>query len=430
MNDYCKDTLNNGLRVITVEMPHLHSAEMVFYVGVGGRHEDPGLAGISHFLEHMLFRSTAEYPSSLHLEQAFEMIGGMVNASTDIETTCYHSRIHPGRIDEGIALFASMIQRPLFRELEIERRIVLEEALEDLNEEGEDINCDNLTASLLWPDSPLSLPTVGTSETIGRIGVAHLQRHHETFYTPANSVLVVAGRIRRGDVAAAAERHFGGWRRTPPPLPALWHPDGAPDRAQTAWVRDSDSQVSLQLAFRTPGRQNDLAVPLRVVRRLLSWGGTSRLMLRLRERLGLTYHVEANLSLFAECGCLSVDLAIAPENLVPALGETLAILKELCQEPVGAEELERAVRSYLYDLEFSRDHPDDLAIRYGWGELVGYLRTLEEDRRDIAAIEPESLLRAARTVFAGACPKMAVVGPYREQDRRRVEDLMTRFSQN
>jgi len=427
MSEYRKHTLTNGLRLITVEMPHLHSIETVCYVKVGSRDETTATAGISHFLEHMLFRGTAEHPSSLHLEEAFEEIGGAVNASTDSETSCYHSRLHPGRLKEGVALFASMLRRPLLQEIETERRIIMEEALEDLNEEGEIINPDSLAGQLLWPDHPLGLPTIGTRKTIGGFDPNDLRRHHATFYRPANTVIAVAGRVDHAAAAAAVEDAFGTWEAgdpppSPPPAPAVRE-----EAAETAWVRDSDSQLSVQIAFRMPGRQSPHVVALRVLRRLLSWGGTSRLMLQLRERLGLTYHVEANLALHHECGCFTVDLSLNPANLVAAMRELLDVFAELRRRPPDGRELGRVVRAYLYDLDFSRDYTDDMAMRYGWGELAGYLRTLEEDRRAIAAITSEDLHATARELFSPCRIKAVVVGPYRGKDRSRVKQLLAEY---
>jgi predicted Zn-dependent peptidase len=422
--EYHRDILPNGLRVITVEMPHLHSAEMMCYVGVGGRHETAEVAGISHFLEHMLFRGTADHPSSLHLEQAFEAIGGAVNASTDPETTCYHSRLHPGEIGAGAALFASMLRRPLFLDLETERRIILEEALEDLNERGEDISPDNLTSRLLWPGHPLSRPTIGTRESIASIDREALMRHHARHYTPAGTVIAVAGRVRREQAVSAVATAFGDWDGGEPPASPPVPPAAGDGRPEAVWVRDSDSQVTLQIAFRLPGRQRGLAIPVRVLRRVLSGGGTSRLMLRLRETLGLTYNIEANLALLADTGAFSIDLSVAPENLTAAVREILAILDELRREPVGEEELTRVVRGFLYDLEFSRDHTDDMAGRYGWGEAVGFLRTVEEDRRDVQAVTPEDLWRFAREQLGPGSLKLAAVGPFRARDRREVEKLL------
>lgn len=427
MSEYRKHTLSNGLRVVTVEMPHLHSIEILCYVKVGGRDETTATAGISHFLEHMLFRGTAEFSSSLHLEEAFEEIGGAVNASTDSETSCYHSRLHPGRLKEGVELFASMLRRPLLQEIETERRIILEEALEDLNEDGETINPDTLSGRLLWPGHPLGLPTIGTRKTIESFDLNDLRRHHATFYRPANTVIALAGRLEHQAATAAVEDAFGSWEAGDPPPSPLPAPAVREERPEMAWVDDSDSQLSVQIAFRMPGRQSPHVVALRVLRRLLSWGGTSRLMLQLRERLGLTYHVEANLALHQECGCFTVDLSLAPENLVSAMRELLEIFADIRRRPPEGRELSRVIRTYLYDLDFSRDHTDDMAIRYGWGELVGYLRTLEEDRRAIAAITPEDLQATARELFSPSRLKVVVVGPYRAKDRSRVKRLLEEY---
>jgi predicted Zn-dependent peptidase len=150
-------------------------------------------------------------------------------------------------------------------------------------------------------------------------------------------------------------------------------------------------------------------------------------MLRLRETLGLTYSIEANLSLFEECGCFSIDFSVAPENLTAAVREVLAVLTELCREPVGEDELARVVRCYLYDLDFSRDHADEMAVRYGWGELVGYLRTLEADRREIAAADAGTLLATARELLVPGALKAAFAGPFGAKDRKTVEKLLAVF---
>jgi len=423
MTEYRIDRLANGLRLITIEMPHLHSAEMACYVQVGGRDESPELAGISHFLEHILFRGNADYANSFLLERAFEAIGGSVNASTDVENTCYHSRFHPDYLPETARLFASLLTRPLFADVELERRIILEEALDDLNEKGEDISPDNLIARLLWPSHPLSLPTIGTGASINAISRDDLRRHHAAYYTPTNAVLVVAGKVCHDAARTAIEAAFGHWqgasrmeRRSPEP--------GPPRRAESIWVKDSDSQINLQLAFRTPGRGHADTVPLRVLRWILSWGGASRLMLRLREELGLTYHVEAGLSMLADCGCFSIDLAVAPESLERAVTEVLAVVRELCEIPVPEDELRGVLQAYLFDLEFSRDNTEAMLTRYGWGELAGYLRTFEQDREEVLRVTPAILQQSARTVFTPENLKLAVVGPWKATYRKRIEQIL------
>ena len=420
--------LENGLRIVIVPQPHLHVCEMACYVGVGSRYESEEYAGISHFLEHMLFRGTEDYPDSLVLERAFEAIGGIVNAATDVELTCYFSRLHPGQLETGAKLFASLLRRPVWQGLETERRIIVEEALEDLNEQGEMINPDVLTGLLLWPEHPLSLPTIGTDRSLQTINLDALMQFHLQYYTPGNTVLVVSGRVEIDAVRQALTDAFGCWRGplAPAPVAAASIPEtGVP---QTVWVQDSSSQISIQFALQLPGRHDPDAFAMRIWRRLLSWGSTSRLMLRLREELGLTYHVEANLNQLADTGCLSVDLSVNPDNLLPAIREVLAVLTTMRHDPVPVDELQRTVKSFCFDLEFSRDHADEMTVRHGWGELVGYHRSIEDDLKSAELLDCEQLQSAARRLLVPGRLAMAVVGPFNRKDRKAVDTLLKELS--
>jgi predicted Zn-dependent peptidase len=428
MPEFHLERFPNGLRLLTIEMPHLHSAEMLCYVGVGSRYEAESEGGISHFLEHMLFRGTEDYPKSFCLEAAFESIGGAVNASTDAEATCYHTRFHPDRLDLCAQLFASLLRRPLLSGIEVERRIIMEEALEDYNEQGAEVNPDNLTSRLLWPGHPLSQPTIGTRDSLTTMSVAALQRYHQSFYTPHNTVIAIAGAIEHTAAQRAVAAAFADWTGKPAPLPRPWQePKEEMSGPESVWVHDSDSQVGVQLAFRLPGRNDARQMDLRVLRRLLTGGGTSRLLLRLREELGLTYSVDAAVSLFAESGCLSIDLAVAPENLLAATREVLLVLAEIRTCAISTEELERLKDGYLYDLDFSQDHTDEMATRYGWGELCGMLRTTEDDRQAVIAITAASLQRTAQELLTPQRLKLAVVGPFRRRDQKEIATLLGAF---
>lgn len=423
MPEYYCDTLENGLRVVSVPMPHHHGTEILIYLGVGSRHESTRQAGISHFLEHMLFKGTRDYPTSLILERAFEAVGGSANAATDTETTCFHSRVHPEHLREGLALFASMLRYPLFRDLEVERKVILEEALSDFNEAGRQINPDNLIAGMLFPRHPLGRPTVGSRSCVARLGLAQLRRHHAAYYTPSNTVLAVAGPADHRQVLATARELFDDWQGLPAPAPLPWAAatEGGP---RLVWVRDNGSQISLQLAFRLPGRDSRHAVNLRVIRRLLGWGGMSRLMLKLREELALTYAVEAALALYTDAGVLAVDLAVSPDNLVPAAEAILAVFGDLVANPVSAEELDHALATYRYDLDYSRDHLEELALRYAWGELTGCKRTIAGDLAELARVTPADLRATARELFTPERLYGAVVGPYKVTSRRAIEQLV------
>ncbi|BDV44823.1 peptidase M16 [Geotalea uraniireducens] len=418
--------LANGLRVIAVEMPHLHSAEVALYIRAGGRNDLPEKAGLAHFLEHMLFRGTAEHPTNLELEAAFEAIGGAVNAATDAESTCYYSRIHPDHLPEAVRLLSVMLLSPTFAGIDIEKRIITEEALEDINERGEEINPDNLASRLLWPDHPLGMPTIGFLETIAGFTESDLRDYLGRHYVPGNAVLVAAGRLAAGELFAAAATAFATWQG-PLPLPGSPAPAGQ-TAPQALFVKDADSQINLQIAFRGFARDDRRNPAARLLRRLLSGGGCSRLHLSLRERLGIVYSVDAQLASYDETGCFSVDLATAPENLIVAVREVLREVRLLTQEPVDAEELERVKQGYFFDLAYSRDSTFDMQVRYGWGELMGMVKSIEEDRAEAAAVTPALIREVAGQLFAPAGLNLVAVGPLTARLKKEVTGMLDSYA--
>jgi predicted Zn-dependent peptidase len=419
-------TLLNSLRVVCVEMPHLHAAELAVYLKVGGRNDPPSRPGLSHFLEHMLFRGTADFGSSLEIENAFEAIGGAPNASTDAESTCYYSRIHPDHVRRGMEIFSSMLLRPTLSGIDVEKRIITEEAREDLNEQGEEINPDTIASRLLWPRHPLGRPTIGTLDSIAGITREDLLSHLQGFYRPGNTVVVVSGPVRSHEVFAAAEEVFGVWQ------------GGAADAARpfisrhtaprTCFVHDSDSQMNLQLAFLGIRRGDARFTPLRLLRRLLAGGASSRLYLRLREELGIVYSVEAAIGAYDETGCLAVDLSTAPETLAQAVEVTLQELARIAAEPIPDQELERVRQSYIFDLEYSRDSAYEMGGRYGWGELMQVVRSIEDDQHEARTTSGKDIQETARAVFAAGNLRLVAVGPWKSGMKKRVRELVQRYA--
>lgn len=416
-------TLTNGLRVVSVVLPHLHSVELAVYLKVGGRNDPAGRSGLSHFLEHMLFRGTADYASSLEIETAFEELGGMVNAATDADSTCFYARIHPDHAAQGLGILASMLLRPTLEGVDLERRIIAEEALEDINEDGVVTNPDLVMGRLLWPGHPLGGATVGSLEDIGRISTDDLRNHLAAWYRPANAVVVVAGPHDPAALTAAAERHFGHWQSQPTPArpDVTQRPADAP---RFAFVADADSQVTVQLAFSAFRRDDPRMTCLKMLRRLLAGGGASRLHLTLRERLGLVYAVESAIGAYDETGCITIDFATAPDNLETVLTATLRELNRIGEEPAPVRELGRVRTAYLADLDYSRDSVTEMGARYGWGTLMGVVRSIDDDQRLVAAVTASDLQWVARELFRPDNRFLAVIGPLDAINQEAVRRLM------
>ena len=419
-------TLPNGLRVVAVHMPHLHSAELALYIKVGGRNAPAGKEGLAHFVEHMLFRGTADYPTSTDIERAFEEIGGAVNASTDEECTCFFSRIHPEHLGKALEILSSMVLRPLLSGIDIEKKIITEEALDDLNENGEEINPHNLAGRLLWPDHPLGEPTIGTLQSIASFTDDDVRNYISSFYLPGNAVLAIAGNFSLQELAAAAGPCFGSWQGgTAPPL---LHPDERQLAPRSSFFPDPDSQAHLHISFRGFARNDERIMALRFLHRILCGSGSARLNLTLREKLGIVYSVDANIAAYEETGSFSIELSTAPENLVTAVAETLDELCRLARMGATQDELERVRKSYFYELEYSRDSCVEMQIRYGWGELMGIVRDIDDDIRQASAVTTAALQELAAALFSPANLNLVVVGSWSEQEKRGVLEQIENYT--
>src|SRR5215207_1995728 len=202
-------TLPNGLAVTTVALPHLHTAVCALFIKVGARFEVPADNGLSHFVEHMLFRGTERYPTSLALNTAIESLGGTLHAETGRDYTLFQMGFTPDLVDAGLALFGELLGRPLFGDLELERALVLEEINEDYDESDTEINCDDIARGLMFEGHPLGQRIIGPRGNVEGFSDADVRRHFVRFYGARNAILCVAGPVDHGAVADAAARHLG-----------------------------------------------------------------------------------------------------------------------------------------------------------------------------------------------------------------------------
>jgi predicted Zn-dependent peptidase len=324
-------------------------------------------------------------------------------------------------------IFASMLLRPTLAGIEIEKRIITEEAREDLNEQGDEINPDTIVSRLLWPRHPLGLPTIGTLENINSVCRDDLVGHLQTHYLPNAAVVVVSGPVRSHDAFAHAEHVFGPWQAgtLSVTLPALRRHT----TPQMSFVQDSDSQMNLQLAFLSIPRGDARCTAVRLIRRILAGGGSSRLYLRLREELGIIYSVEAAIGAYDETGCLAIDLSTAPETLVQAIEVTLEELTRITTEPLPTAELDRVRQSYIFDLEFSRDSTYEMGGRFGWGELMQTVRSIEDDQHEARTTSIADITATARTIFTPANLRLVAVGPWKKGMKQQVRALVQRFTE-
>jgi predicted Zn-dependent peptidase len=418
LNDVAQKTvLQNGLRIVTTELPHLHTGMAAVYVRAGSRHEDARRNGVSHFLEHLFFRGSAGYPDGRAMNALVEDCGGSLNGVTTRDHGYYFSPLHPARIEEPIAVLGDMLTRPLFKEIEIEREVILEEILDEVDDEGRDIDVDNLAKRALFPGHPLGLKIAGTRETVSSLSEADLRAHHERAYGARNLVLACAGPFPHARIVELAEKHFGALpkgetlRDEPPPEP--------PPGPQLVAVEHKESQAEMSVSFRGPHEDHEDFPALRIVKRILDDGLASRMQLELVERKALAYSVGAGMEGFSDCSVFEVGCACAPRKAPAALQELLRLLAELRDIDVPEEELVRAKKKTRMWLEFSLDSPAEMIGWFGGGELLRPpAETFDQWMARIERVTPSDLRRVASRYFRRDAVTAVAVGPLTQVSRK------------
>ena len=424
-----KDCLVNGMTVIVVEQPHIHSIELAMFVRSGLRFENMQNNGISHFVEHMLFRGNSAYPNSYLLNREFELIGRDLRASTMSDHTYYGFSPHTSNIDRAINLFSEFFLEPMFPEVELERGIILEECLEDLNEKGVDVDINNLACKLLYPEDALARPTIGTEESIRSISVRDLKEHYAQFYTPDNMILVAAGCVDHKSFFDCAKKYFSrliGNGSTPSN-----HFDETLNEAQLQpallFQYDSDSQVQLQVCFRAVSYNHPDYFIATLISRLFDDGVTSRLQKVLREEKGLVYSVECRTTSLPDTGTIDFDVSVRSEKVVEVTKILLNEIKKFTSTGAGEDELKLVKQRYGYDLDYELDDPYRQIIRYGFCHLYSTEYTVEEERGKISRITPSDILRVARDIFVPEKLNFVLVGPYTSDLEISLQQLVHNF---
>lgn len=420
-----RSLLPNGLRLVTVEAPHLHTATVCLYVRAGSRYETPATSGLSHFVEHMLFRGSAGYPDSLALNRAIEHLGGTLYAETGRDYSLYQVSLAPGEVAAGLAILGDLFRSPAFRDIDLERKIILEEILEDLDDRGRNVNVDDVSRAAVWRAHPLGMPITGPLANVRRFGAGDVRRHFKRFYGARNLVLCVAGPVGHPAVRRWAVSAFRG-------VPAGRRARAEPANGQDGgpiWkcVANEAAQTQVQVVFRAlPDRDPDY-MALAALLRVVDDGMSTRLHYRICDQKGLAYHVAASLEPLYDATLLEVDAACAHAKLPALVGEALAILAELREIRVSDEELGKAKRRYRGDLEASYDDLDGLAGWFGGTELFYRPRTHEQRARMMERVTAADIRRVARRVVRPERLTVAAVGSLSPTVRKRVEKIVRGF---
>jgi predicted Zn-dependent peptidase len=387
-------TLGNSLRVRLVPLTHLQSATVSFFMRVGSRYETPRTNGLSHFLEHMLYRGTAVHPAANELNLAIERLGGTLDAATHVDFTSYDLSLPPEALAKGVELLAEVLQQPLLTELRTEKQIIREEILEDLNEEGEQINVDNVSRRLLYPNHPLGFTILGPVDNLDRFESEDLRQHHGLHYNACNSVLCVTGAFDAREIEETIRSSFDGM-----PSGSKIEPSRAPSSSASerfSYVHEHGSQTDVRLSFHTPGVASSEAPALLLLDRVLDDGLSTRVHQTICEERGLAYEAFSGNDSLEDCGVFDFGASVE-HSKAPHLVETmLELIAELRHNPPTDEEVDKAKHRYLWDLRTVRDDPEDAAHFIGSSALLGLPERVGTVADRVAKVTPQDIQRVAR----------------------------------
>jgi len=408
-----RETLDSGATVLVDRMTDVRSFALGFFVRAGSEGEPPSRQGISHFLEHLLFKRTRRR-SNVEIARAIDRLGGDVDAFTTKEYTGFYCRTLDTRFAEALDLLADVVLAPAFdaADIEVERGVILEE-IGEANDNPEDLAHENFVRAF-WKTHPLGAPILGTAETIRSIGKDDLYRYYRARYRPEDLIVAVAGRVRPAEVVAAVERLFKRKRR-----PGSSRPRRSAAAARTprphahvlVRTRRGLEQAHLCLGMaaspQTSGRRYAAAL-LDIV---LGGGMSSRLFQEVRERRGLVYTIGSSLSAYRLAGYEAVSAACAPKNLRRVLDVTLRELSKLKRSGVRPRELawakENLTGNMVLALESTVSRMSSAARQeFYFGRVAGF----EEQIAKVRAVTGDDVDEEARRVFGGASLSVSVVG--------------------
>ncbi len=403
-------TLANGVRLVMTPLPQVESVSLGIWAGVGGRHESDQLSGISHFIEHLLFKGTRHY-SCRAISQAIEGRGGYLNAFTQEENTCYYARVAAGQTGRAFDVLADMVRRPTLAvsDIDRERAVIVEEIQMYRDQPAQWV--DDLLGELMWVGHPLGRPIVGTPETLHGLNRRTIAAFHQTAYSARNIVLSISGAIDRDAIIRRAVAEFESHRTAPVPR---FQPVSGRVAQHPIDVRARDiEQVHLALGIRVNfGRADRRRFLFKLLNVILGENMSSRLFVTLREREGLAYEIHSSCQLMDETGSLDISAGLDQKRTLRAVQLIVRELHRLRTASVGLREFRRAQEYTVGQIRLGLESTSARMLWAGESLLnLGRVIPPEEVIEGIERATAEDLRELAEELFNPRRLSLALVVP-------------------
>jgi len=409
---YKKTELNNGLKIITYNMPNMQSVALGIWIRVGGRYENDQNKGISHFLEHIVFKGSKKY-SCRSIKESIEGIGGTLNGFTSEELTCYLVKI-PGRyLESALDVLSDMVINPKMprQDTEKEKTVILEEIkmYKDLPQSY----VYELLDELLWPKQPLGAPIIGTVDSVRQINREQLFSFKERFYLPSNIVISAAGTLDNKKLIKGIMKIFKSEKgKGANRFPSATQIQG---RTQIKLLYKDTEQTHMALGFHSFEREHPLKHALGLLHIILGANMSSRLFNELREKRGLAYEIGTLVRRFQDAGAFVVHAGIDNHRVIDAVQLILKELKKIKVGLVSKDEFRRAKEFYLGQLMLALEDTLDHMLWIGENTvLLDKTYSLLDIINEVNKIKREDIRKVAQLIFKKDKLNLALIGPLKE----------------
>jgi predicted Zn-dependent peptidase len=386
-------TLDSGVRVVTEAMPSVRSIALGMWIRAGSRDEEVEQAGISHFLEHLLFKGTERF-TSREIDEAFDAMGAEVNAGTGKETTSVYSRFLDGHLERAFDVLQDMVLNPAYPDVDSERDVVIEEIAMYEDEPSDKVH--DVLAGAIFGDHPLGRPIIGRAEVISSVPVPQIAAWHNGRYVPDSMVVAAAGNLDHDAIVGLVEGAFRG-PRVPAPVPAA-APSSAPPVLR--FHRKETEQYHVCLGGRGIPRGDDRRFALRVLDTILGGSTSSRLFQEVREKRGLAYAVYSYANHYHDSGQIGLYLGTRPDRVREAMAVIGTELQRLQEDGVTEAELELARENVKGRTVLSMESTLTRMNRLGSSVLMGVpLLTVDEVLAAFDAVTLDDVVALARELW-------------------------------
>ncbi len=407
---YQKSILPNGIRVVTEAIPYVKSVTVGVWVGTGSRNEEDHNHGISHFIEHLMFKGTANR-SAKDIAETVDAVGGQLNAFTAKEYTCYYIKVLDNHLELALDILSDMMLSSRYASEDIarEREVVLEEV--NMYEDSPDELVHDIYLDNVWPHHPLGRNILGTTESIGRFDRNLVCEYYDSFYRPDNIVIAAAGNLVHARVEELIGRFFGGFsgrkkaQAAKPPLLTS---------TRRLHARESE-QVHFCLGTASVPQDSPDIYVAHVLNNILGGGISSRLFQAIREERGLAYSIYSYLSNYSDSGLFTIYAGTRPANLDQVVELILENVEQLKNGDLSAAELNKTKEQLKGNLLLGLESSSSRMSRLGKMEItMGKYTTLDEVVAKIEKVSLDDLQKMMDTVFCAEKLSFTALGPVKD----------------